>query len=162
MVLLQVEMGTFDFFSFPSFILRERPLWFVFFQSLKKIILFVLKIIVYFSSIYLTERSFSKIVLFNKIFRSEKRYLKKISLIFCSVSKYFFKKFVKENDAHPQLKSWQTFCKVVFFLNCFNIQKYPAKLRLLRKRNKLCANVTYTQIQTAITLCQRYIDPDVY
>ena len=47
---LLLEIGTFNFFSFRWYIVRERP---IFFQSFKKIIMFVHKIIVNFPNIFL-------------------------------------------------------------------------------------------------------------
>ena len=71
-------------FSFRSFIVRDRPVLFVFFSIVKKMILFVLKITVNFPSISFVFSLSNRLVnLFNKTFRSVKNdsYLQKKYLV---------------------------------------------------------------------------------
>ena len=87
---LQTRDGRVQLFSFRLFIVHERTILFVFFQSFKNLQSFVLKVIGHFNMFrFLTEQTFSKIVCsVNRLSDKTVRSVKNLSL---------FSKVVQQN-----------------------------------------------------------------
>ena len=113
--LLYIEMGTLDFFSFPSFIVCKQPISFVFFNRSKKFIRFIFKTIIHSPSISfvfsLKYRSIKSIVLYNCLFNT---------IVYSGKKKYFFwnlfRKIFRTVINYPVKFVWTIFNRSAFFV----------------------------------------------